>query len=222
MKQTKNSAMTIAVILTIVATLMFLVVKVTALFVTAYIFVLSGIAAMLKANQILLNKPKLYPWSASLMQGAISYLITEVIASAVFVILAQSEIAIIPLPAFIVIHGVIFAVFAIRLVMLNAGLETIDRVDRKTKSSTDDWKIIVTRLEMLTFKFPELKPLLEEVKYSDPVSNPTVADYAERIRLQLAGLEQYASEGNKEKVSEISSSISGLVKERNRKLKASK
>jgi hypothetical protein len=222
MKLNKASAVIVAAILTVVATLMFLVADVTGLYVTAYVFALLGIAILMAANLFLLDNAKFYPWNAAIPQGALLYLVTELVVSVVVIIFEQSEIAALPLLAFIVIHAAILAVFAIRLVMLNAGLEAIERTEGKVKAATDDWKTIIARLETLAFKLPELKPLLEEVKYSDPAPSLAAADCAERIEQQLTGLEQCASTGNKNKVSELSSSLSGLVKERNQKLKASK
>jgi hypothetical protein len=219
MKITKISAILIAAILAIVASLAFLVVEVTALFIAAYIFALLAIAVMLCGNLFLLNNTRSYPWGAALPQTTATYLIFEFAVSLIAVILEQIAKVTVPAKWFVIVQVVILAVFAIRLIMLNAGRVEIERVGDKVKANTFDWKMLIADVEALAAKSPDVKPLLDAVKYSDPVTSPALAEYDGKIRDGVAALEQAVDGGNAERVSELCATIQRQLKDRNNRAK---
>jgi signal transduction histidine kinase len=221
MKTNKTSAVAIAAILAVMASLMLLVLNVTALVVIGYVFALFGIGLTLFSSLLFLERAKSHPWGAALPQAALGYLVVEILVSAVAIAMEQVLKAALAPGLFLVIHAGILAVFAIRLVLLNAGLPQIDQVEEEKRDKTARWKSIVQKMEALAMNRPELKPLLDEVRYSDPVSVLETEEQEEKIQWELAGLEQAVS-SKADGVSELCAGIVRLVKERNRKLKGLK
>jgi hypothetical protein len=124
--KSKKYAAIIAVVLVAVLSLLFLIVDITALFVTAYIFALLGIAGFLFGTVWQINGIKSYPWATAIPLTMVRYLITEVIVSAVFVLFEQIGAFSLPIVWFILIQVVILAVFAVRTLTLKAGQEIIE------------------------------------------------------------------------------------------------
>jgi hypothetical protein len=218
-KLNKTSAAAIAVVLAIAASAMFLIVRVTPLFITAYLFTLLGIGVMLGGNIFLLKKANTYPWGAALPQTAFNYLITQFIVSLVVSLLEQVVKLTLPTVWFIVIQVLILAAFAIRLIVLNAGRAEIERVDARVKAGTNNWRTMVLDLEALAAISPEIKPLQDVMKYSDPVAIPAIAEFDEKIRDGVAALKQSVTGGDAARVSELCAALTRQIKERNNRLK---
>lgn len=222
MKLNKTSAVLIAVILAIVASLAFLVANVTALFIAAYVFTLLGIAAMLCGNLFLLDKARSYPWGAAFPQTTFAYLVTSFVVSAAAVILEQTVGAAIHTKWFVIAQIVILAVFAIRIIAMNAGYAEIERVDDKVKADTRGWKLLTLDLEALAAHAPEVKPLLEAVKYSDPVTRPALAEYEGGIYEGAAELKRAVNADDTVRVSQLCAGLLLSVKERNSRARVMK
>ncbi|MDR3289498.1 MAG: hypothetical protein LBT22_08735 [Peptococcaceae bacterium] len=217
MNLNKTSAALIAVILAAVASLAFLVVEVTALFVTAYIFTLFAIAVMLCGNLSLLNNPRTYPWGAALPQSTFTCLVVSFVVSLLAVVLEQAAKMAVPVKWFVIAQAIIFAVFAIRLIMLNAGRTEIERVGDNVKATTFDWKMLLTDLEALAAKSPDVKPLLEAIKCSDPLTSPALAEYDNKIRDGVAALELAVNTGGG--VDDLIAALLRQLKDRNNRAK---
>lgn len=129
----KRNVIIIAAILAVVASLMFLLVTVTANFIIAYVFALVGIAGLLISTFIMLSKRENFAWVAALPRQALIYLVIQVIFSIVIVVLEQLAIYALPVAWFIVIHAVILAIFAIRLIMLRGSIAHIEKRDEQVK-----------------------------------------------------------------------------------------
>jgi hypothetical protein len=170
------------VILAAVASLAFLVVEVTALFVAAYIFTLFAIAVMLCGNLFLLNNTHTYPGGAALPQTALTYLVIEFIVSLLAVVPEQITNITIPAKWFVIAQVIILAAFAIRLILLNAGRTEIERVGDKVATKVFFIKLLQIEVEGLASTQTDtevktaLKNLAEKIRYSDPVSSPQLAE----------------------------------------------
>jgi hypothetical protein len=219
MKLNNFSAILIAVILAAVASLSFLVATVTALFIAAYLFTLFAIAVMLCGTVFLMRNMRTYPWGAALPLTTFAYLVTEFVVSLAAVVLEQAAHIAIPVKWFILIQAVIFAVFAIRLILLNVGRAEIERVEEKVKVKTFDWKALIVDLEALAAQSPDVKPLLEAAKYSDPVTSPALAEYDAKIRDGVVALEQAVAGNDGARVSELCVTLTRQIKDRNNRAK---
>ena len=219
MNTNSKSLSAIAGIIFIIITALFFVVKISALYIAAYVFALIGIAGLLFGGLHLLKNPKTYPWAAAIPMVLASYLIIDIVFSAVFVILEQTGVFILNTAIFAAIHAVILAFFAIRIIMLNAGKKEIERIEEKVKESTFDWQMLVADLKALSDKSPEVKPVLEAVKYSDPVTSPKIAEYDENIRDSVAALEKAVDAGDADKVAALCTTLQRQIKDRNNRAK---
>jgi hypothetical protein len=215
LKLNKTSAVLIAVILAAVASLAFLIADVTALFIVAYVFTLIGIAAMLCGNLFLLNNARAYPWGAAFPQATLAYLVTSFVVSAAAVVLEQTVGIAIHAKWFVIAQVVILAAFAIRVIAMNAGRAEIERVNGKVRADTRGWRTLILDLEALAARCPEAKPLLEAVKYSDPVTSPELAECEAGILEGAAELKHAVAAGDDARVSQLCSKLLLSVKERN-------
>jgi hypothetical protein len=211
----KTSAVLIAVILAAVASLAFLIVKVTALFIAAYVFTLFAIAAFLCGNLFLLSNTRAYPWGAALPYTAAAYLAVELVLSALAIVLEQGAHISVSTTWFTVAQCVTLAVFAIRVITLNAGRVEIERVEEKVKANTVDWKTLAAELEALSARAPVVKPVLEAVKYSDPVTSPALTEYDAKLREDVAALANAVNAGDDAKAAEFAAVLRLRVKDRN-------
>jgi hypothetical protein len=218
----KKSAVTIAAILATVATLAFLVVNVTPLFIAAYGFTLLAIGVLLWVNLFLIDNARTYPWGAALPQMAASYLGVEFSVSLAAILLEQLAKIVIPAKWFVVIQALILSIFAIRLILLNAGRVEIERVEHQVEANTHDWKFLVADIEALATKSADVKPLLDAVKYSDPVTSNALTEYDAKIRDGVSALAIAVEIGDAAKVAETLPPILRQIQDRNRRAKLSK
>jgi len=217
MKTNRKSLIAIAAIVVVVFTAMFLVVDVTALFVTAYIFALVGVAAVLYAGLYLLKTPQSYPWAAAMPTQTLRWSVIEVIISAGIVLLEQIGVFVLPLGWFVLIQIAVLAFFAVRVVMLNAGRVEIERVDDKVRANTINWKALALDVEALAARSPEVKPLVDAIRYSDPVTSPKLAEYDAQIRNGVTAIEQAVNSGGD--VGERVATLLRQIKDRNNRAK---
>lgn len=215
----KKTFAAISGILFIVITALFFIVSVTPLYIIAYIFALLGIIGLWSSAMFVLKNASAYPWVAAIPIAAIKYLCLELVLSAVFVILEQLGLYSLPTAFFIIAHILILAIFAIRIIMLNAGKKEIERVEGTVKQSTFDWKLLIADIQALAERSPELKSLLDAIKYSDPATPPELAEYDEKIRDGITALEKAVDVGNGTLISELSITLQRQIKDRNNRAK---
>ena len=182
----KNSIILIAVIMAAVATSLFLVVKLTALFIVAYIVALIGIALLCIGNLYLLSSKKNYPWFASFPMTIWRYLISQLLLSAVFVLRENLFEGSFPLTVFIVLHFILHAFFAVLLILQKGGKDIIEARDAAVKEKVAALGMMRVDAESLIGKFPEyekeLRQVVDALRYSDPMSHPSLSAYEEQIR----------------------------------------
>lgn len=218
MKTTKTSFVLIAVILAAVATLSFLVLDVTAVFVIGYLFTLLAIAALLFSALFLLDNVRTYPWGAAIPLQAASYLAVVAVVSIAAVLLERFGAAISP-TWFFVVQAAILAFFAIRIVALNVGRVEIERVDGKLRADTAGWKALIVETEALAARSAEVKPVLDAIRYSDPVSDARLADCEKGIRDGIGALRRALDTNEPEKIGALRQDLLCLINERNAKAK---
>jgi hypothetical protein len=215
----KKTAILISIILAAIASLCFLILRVTDIFIAAYIFTLIAIALNLFTWLYLLENSRDYPWAAAIPQQAWAYLGVTTSISIVAVIVDQVKNQKIPVLWFIFVQAVILLIFVIRLIMLSAGKKEIERVGEKVKESTFDWKMLIADVEALAMRCPEVKPLVEAVKYSDPVTSQKIAESDEKIRAGFTELENVVNSGNADRVGELVTALQSKIKDRNNRVK---
>jgi hypothetical protein len=223
----KKYATIIALVLAAVASLSFLVVReVTPLFLAAYAFALIGIAASWLGTVYLLDNMGGYPWFAAFPTMLLRYLVVEILFSVVFVILEQTSVYRLPTVWFLVIHAVIAAYVAVHLVMLKGGKEHIEQVDAKIREKTYEWGSLQADISAILEQTPEaakdIKPVADALRYSDPVSHPSLASYEDAVKEDIVRLEQAVSEHDAGKISSLCVTLLRRIKDRNSRVKLMK
>jgi hypothetical protein len=216
----------IALILLIVVSLLFLIVHITPLFIAAYIFILIGLAGLWISGYWVLKNAKAYPWSKTVPSAATHFLITSAVISAILLIPDQLRLFSMPLGWFIVIQAVILMIFAIRVILLNAGKTEIERIDNTVNKKVNTLKLSVADLESIYERAPDnlkgnIKPALEELRYSDPMSNDDVMQYDFAISQSIGYLNHVISAGNSNEtmVSGICTDLVRQINDRNKRVK---
>jgi FtsZ-binding cell division protein ZapB len=219
MKDKKTMIIVIAAIMAAVATALFLVVEVTTLFVTAYIFALIGIALLCFGNLYLLSSGKSYPWFASFPLTIWRYLISQITVSAIFIIVENLFDRSIPLGWFVLIHIILLAFFSIMLILQKGGKDIIERIDEKIQAKYIDLRMVQLDVESVKERVPmqekEIQAVVDALRYSMPMSHDSIAPYEEKIKDSVFMLEQAADQNDTAKISELCVTLLRQIKDRN-------
>lgn len=149
-----------------------------------------------------------------LISVGITYLIVQIIAFAVFMALPliASWIA-------IVVCALILGISAICLIGTETGREEINRVEEKVEKKVFYIKSLQIDVEMLasserdTDTKAALTKLAEKIRFSDPMSNESLADLEAEITTKVKELK------TTENKAEIITVLDSLITERNKKAK---
>ena len=224
-KGNKNSAIIIAIIMAVVATALFLVTEITVIFIIAYLFAIIGIAAFCVGTIYMLSSPKSYPWFAAFPMRIWQYLITEVILSAVFVMWEKFTDSSLAVQWFVLLHIVLVAVFAIPLVLMKSGRDIIDKRGDEVKQKVAVLRFMQGDMESLVRKFPQyesdLRKVMDALRYSDPMSHPSLAVYEEQIQRSIVEIENLDGD-DISKIPELCLALTNKIADRNSKVKIMK
>ena len=187
-----KSIVVIGLILAIVASALFLVVKITTLFICAYIIALFGIALLCMGTVYLFKNPGTYPWFAAFPMVIKIYLTLQLTLSAIFIISENIYNRSFSVNWFILLHIALLAFFAILLVVLKVGKDVIVKREAVVKEKVTALRFMQLDVESLMRKFPayekDLRQVRDELRYSDPMSHPSLAYYEEQIQREIAAL----------------------------------
>jgi len=216
----------IAIIMAVVATSLFLVVKITPLYITAYIINLIAVLALCLGTVYMANNMKSYPWFASFPLTIWRYLLTQLTVSAIFVISENLFGYSVNLGIFVVIHIAIIGYFAILLILQKGGKDIIEAVDEKVKAKTVDWRMLQLDMESVKASMPskaqELQAVIDALRYSLPMSSEAILPYEEKIKDSIVMLEQAANINDEARVSELCVTLLRQIKDRNNRAKITK
>jgi len=163
----------------------------------AYIIALGGIALLCLGRLYLFGNPRSYPWLAAFPRTAWRYLVTQLVISAVFVILEQVGIFTLPWTWFLVIHIVLFGFFARLLIVLKSGKDIIEKRGEHVDAKVGTLRFMQADVESLMRKFPQhakdLKPVAEALRYSDPMSHASLAAQEEQIQRGIKAMNDGAN-----------------------------
>ena len=149
-----------------------------------------------------------------LISVGITYLIIQIIAFAIFMVL--------PLTASwisIVVCALILGISTICLIGTETGREEVGRVEEKVEKKVFYIKSLQVDVEMLASTETDsdtktaLTKLAEKIRFSDPMSNEVLADLEAEINAKVKELK------TAENKAEIITVIDSLITERNKKLK---
>ena len=189
----KNSIVFITAIMAVVVTAPFLVLKITVLSVTAYIFALIGIALFCKGSLYMLSSLRSYPWFAAFPMRIWQYLITELALSAIFLSAENMFDRSWSPQWFILLHIILLAVCSITLILMKSGKEIIDARQAEVKEKTAALRFVQADVQAVMRKFPEyekdLRQVADALRYSDPMSHSSLAIYEEQIQREILAMD---------------------------------
>jgi hypothetical protein len=189
----------IAMIMAVAATAAWFFVSITATFLIGYAFTLIAIIIFCAGKIYMLASPRSFPWFIAFPATIWRYLVTQLTLSVVFIL--RENIAIggaFPLGLFFAAHIAIFAFFGIFLLLMQGGKDIIERKDAEIKQKVSVLRMLQADVESLVHVYPThakvLKQVAEALRYSDPMSNESVALYEEQIQRTI--MEMQGMDGN--------------------------
>jgi hypothetical protein len=182
----------IVIICAIMATVLFallLVLPITPLVIVSYVISMLAIVLFCFGMMSMISNRQSYPWFAAFPKTTLRYMVSQFILSAVFVIAELAAGWTIPMRWFVLLHILLFAFFAIMLIMLRGGREIIDKRGEEVKEKVMTMRLLHADAESLMRRFPAhepaLKRVVEALRYSDPMSHSALAVYEEQIQRAL-------------------------------------
>jgi len=213
----------IAIVLAVAVSLPFLIVTpATTNFLIGYGFALLGIGGLWICASTMIGRRGGYPWIAAIPIAAMTYLIVEVIASIAVVLLAQFGIWTMPITWFILVHAIILAIFAIRIVTLLAGARHIDVRGEATQQKVIFIRSMQVDVEMMAAKTVDeslkkaLTKFAEKIRYSDPMSHTGLSTLETKIGEMIIDLKLAVADGKNGKAAGTICDVEQLLEERNK------
>ena len=189
----KHGALLIALILTSLATLVFILLPSSANLTVAYLFCLIGIALM--EGGFLIANIRNVPASYALLGQTGKFLPVSLVVS-VFVLIIE-HIGIFTLPAVwhVAVQIVLLAVSAIRLVQIFSGAAYINEAETKVADKRNAWITLTDEANMLAARERDaenkaaLKKVAETLHYADPMSVAESEEIEARISVLLSQIQ---------------------------------
>ena len=198
MNNTKGAVIVIGAILAAVATALFFFLNTTVLALAAYVVTLFGIAVFCGGKLFLLNNTRSFPWVAAFPMVIWRYLVLQITVSAVFLVPENLFDSNMPVLLYLAAQGALAALFAIYLVSMKAGKDIIDRRGAEVKQKVSSLRMKQVDIESIMREHPEyekdLKKVYDALRYSDPMSHPSLAIYEEEIQRTIFSMQ--GMEGN--------------------------
>ena len=189
----------------------------TATFWVAYAFSVVAFAAQIPLWKIALGKKdtlKSKFLGIPVIHVGITYLIIQLIAFAVFMILPS-----LPVWLAVVVCTIILAISALCAIAGQAGSNEINRVEEKNKVKRAFIQFLQTDIEILVEAETdvetkaELKKLAEKVRFSDPMSHKMLGELESRISAKVKEIKTVTDKKG------LIAEVSTLLTERNKKCK---
>jgi hypothetical protein len=138
-----------------------------------------------------------------------------------------------PWAPFLVGHVILLGVFTLLLLATSAGKDEIDRIGENTRAKVTDWRLLVADIaavrEKVTKGHPDVAAVLQAIesvhdalRYSDPMSNPTLESIETGVRSAVADLVAAVESGRMAEVSGLADQVQTRLRDRNNRLKALK
>ena len=135
-----------------------------------------------------------------------------------------------PLPYWVgvIVCAIVLVANALSVVKATAAIDEIERIDTKVKTQTFFIKSLTVDADTLMASAKsesvkaECRKVYEAIRYSDPMSNDTLASVESQITVKFAELSDAVKADDVARVTEITKDIMVLINNRNQKCKMSK
>lgn len=152
-----------------------------------------------------------------------TYLFSTLVIAFIFGSLSFFRIWSMPIGYFALIEFALLAIFAWKLLAMNAGKDAISATEEAVKINTISWKMLIADAAAIVERTADadkktVARLAEAIRYADPVEHPAVAGIVENIHGKIAELGAAVDAGESEKIADICTAVDRLIKERASKL----
>ena len=135
-----------------------------------------------------------------------------------------------PLPYWVgvIVCAIVLVVNVLSIVKATAAIDEIERIDTKVKTQTFFIKSLTVDADTLMASAKseavkaECRKVYEAIRYSDPMSNDSLASVEGQITVKFAELTEAVKADDAESVAEIANNVIVLVGDRNKKCKVMK
>lgn len=218
----KHGALIIALILAVVATLLFVLLPSSANMTLSYVFCLLGIVLM--ESGFLLATTKNVPASYALIKKTGKFLPWSLTVSLVVLVLERIGLFTLPVLWHAVIQIVLLAITSIGMVKVFAGAAYVEQVAEKVEVKTSAWRDLVIQANTLAARQTDteakqsVKKVAEALRFADPMSTTTSAPLENRIAEMIDRMQAADAETCKRSCAELLL----LIQERNAIVKSGK
>lgn len=191
----------------------------------SYVFMLLAFATAIGGNLMLKTRatqPKDWFLGYPIMKHCFTYLIAELVLSALFMILDANDCS------WVISFALQFLLFAVFATLILSGFlvkDMIQEVSQNAKKKTSQLKLLQVDVEMIAtasndqqIKFAYTK-LAETIRFSDPMSSDALADLENQIAYLVQQAKTYAAMNDVPNALMLSEKINLLLVERNKKCK---
>lgn len=194
----------------------------------SYVFVLAAFGCAAAAG-LLLNQrhyvPRDWLFGYPIVKHTTAYIVVELVVSTIFMLLDSTGMSWV---APFVIQLIILAVHLVFLISCFLAKDIIEDVETKVKDATTYIRLLQVDVEMVVSKAsdPAVKAaftkLAEDVRFSDPMSNPNLFELEKLIAQQVNNADSCIALNDIEGALQCCNRASLLLLERNKKCKALK
>lgn len=224
-KINKATAIIVSILLLLLFTLAFFVLKRTPITIVAYVVGVLAAILFFAGNNYFIKTKTGYPWVAAIPMTLWRYIITSTLLSGVFVI-GEKLIPTFNIPALVLIigHIIVFAFFFTMLVLMNTGKEYIESVEQKVAIKRQFIKDISNELGSIKENAPvevkkDIQAVIDAVRYSDPMSGEAVATIENDIEDNVTRL---SLKTDPEQIKELCITLIRQIKDRNNRVRSIK
>ena len=124
----------------------------------------------------------------------------------------------------VLLFAIAFVAAALGLIATEAVVDEINRQDTTQKINTSLMRSLQTKVSQIAANSDcaAVKALAEEMRYSDPVSNPAISDAEADLAAAISNLQAAYVDGDNQALEEICRKATVLLAERNRLCKLTK
>ena len=218
-------AITAGFVAALVLTALLLLVKCTALTLTAYLFALLGVIEFFGTLVYVAGSNRhSYLTNAAFPLAVKSYSLCSIFFSVVMAAADQLEIWTMPVGWFTFVQILMAAFLIWRLLAMRSGQEEIERVEQQVAASTFTWKSLRMDAEAILLRADEttrkdISAVCDAFRYADPVELPALAPLEAAVGENLSRLSQLVETGNTKQITVYCTTLRQQIKERNMRAK---
>ena len=195
----------------------------------AYAAALVAILLMVLSARVLTQGSVNLPQDSVFPLLAWGYLVGNLLLSLLVLGLDSAVLWSAPWPLFCVAQTLLLGWFTLRILAVSAGQKHITAVGEAVAIKIIDWRLILADLDAIKSRLPasvtdraqalkELQKVYEAFRYSDPMSNPALAELEATLKADVSTLGTTVAGGNNEAITLGTTALLNRLKDRNNRV----